>query len=175
MAAASTQQLPVNLPQPLSLHLPSNPAYTPPATLTPPDSSSSSSPREQSSSPRSMHNALPPHLQLQTKQLRSPRSPMYVPAVLRPTEKPVRQSPPKRGGQGEAADPEDGPQEDADTSSVRRIVTEEWNETRLEDVTGPPSRNHWKVSTCSLFQALRPFPFTDAPNFSFYNTDSFGP
>jgi hypothetical protein len=74
---------------------------------------------------------------------------MYVPAVLRPTEKPVKQSPPKRG-QGEASEPEDGTQEDADTSSVRRIVTEEWNETRLEDVTGPPSRNHWKVSRYSL-------------------------
>jgi hypothetical protein len=71
---------------------------------------------------------------------------MYVPAVLRPTEKPARQSPPKRGGQPTVTDQEDTEEVEGDTSSVRRVVTEEWNETRLGEVMGPPSRNHWKVS-----------------------------
>jgi len=154
MAAASTQQLPQNLPQPLSVHLPPQPAYTSQATLTPPDSDSSSS-------PRSVNNALPPHLQLQTKQLRSPRSPMYVPAVLIPTEKPIRQSPPKRGVADVTTDLNEEIQDPTDTSSIRRIVTEEWNEARLEDVTGPPSRNHWKPDpsspTCDSPTCSRPF------------------
>jgi hypothetical protein len=145
MATAQAQQPPLMHPQPLPLHVPSQPSYSSQATITPPDSDSSS-PREQSSSPRSLLQGIPAHLQLQSKQLRTPRSPMYVPAVLRPTEKPARQSPPKRGGQPTVTDQEDTEEVEGDTSSVRRVVTEEWNETRLGEVTGPPSRNHWKVS-----------------------------
>ena len=146
MAATQTQQPPLALSEPLPLQFPVQPAYTSQVPLTPPDSDSSS-PRETSSSPRSIHSALPAHLQqLQTKQLRTPRSPMYVPAVLRPTEKPVKSSPPKRGGLTTTTDSNDGTQEEDDTSSVTRIYTGEWNDTRLGDTTGPPSRNHWKVS-----------------------------
>ena len=145
MAATQTQQPPVILPQPLPLQMPSHPTYSSQATLTPPDSDSSS-PREQSSSPLSLLHGLPTHLQLQTKQLRSPRSPMYVPAVLRPTEKPARQSPPKQGAKTIVTDLENSQQDEGEPINVRRVVTEEWNETRLGEVTGPPSRNHWKVS-----------------------------
>jgi hypothetical protein len=34
-------------------------------------------------------------------------------------------------------------------SSVRRMVTEEWNDESGTEITGPPSRNHWKVSNAT--------------------------
>jgi len=151
---------------PLPLQLPTKPAYASQATLTPPDSDTSSPRETTSSSPRSLQYSLPAHLQLQSKQLRTPRSPMYVPAVLRPTEKPARQSPPTRSGQVSAngiEQDEDINAPEGDTVSVRRVVTEEWNETSLGDVTGPPSRNHWKPDpsspTCDFTICSRPFSF----------------
>jgi hypothetical protein len=75
---------------------------------------------------------------------------MYVPAVLRPTEKPARQSPPKGGieyGSPESDVDVGGSERPAGiVPGLTRIVTEEWNEEVLGPVTGAPSRNHWKVS-----------------------------
>lgn len=83
---------------------------------------------------------------------------MYVPAVLRPTEVPSRASPPKRvdspdGHSVLSGHGEDGGGGSAGNSSLlarpkpvlRRMVTEEWLENSMGKVTGPPSRNHWKV------------------------------
>jgi hypothetical protein len=112
---------------------------------------------------------LPPHLlQAQARQLRTRRSPLYVPAVLRPTEAPVGTSPPRKkegggvsgvsgvvgGGGGVGGGPNDvvgivaepdGVVSPVSTTSIRRMVTEEWNEGSRSEVTGPPSRNHWKA------------------------------
>jgi hypothetical protein len=75
---------------------------------------------------------------------------MYVPAVLRPTEKPARHSPPKNKGMQygspDSVDEVGGIERPAGiVPGLSRIVTEEWNEEVLGLVTGAPSRNHWKV------------------------------
>jgi hypothetical protein len=143
---------------------PSQPAqprpYTSQAQITPPNSGDS---LEASFSPVSPKNtwSLPPHLQAQSGQLRPRKVPMYVPAVLRPTEKPTRQSPPKTnplsfGLESPGLDGPAGLGECFVPVGVSRVVTEEWNEELLGPVTGPPTRNHWMVSlplshTPSLF------------------------
>jgi hypothetical protein len=157
--ATATAPTPIitSLPHTPPMRYPS-PTYTSQASITPPDSDSSS--------PRSpgINANLPPHLQSQAKQLRTPRSPMYVPAVLRPTEKPYKSSPPKRDGKlvvdGPAAE-EEVPEE-GQSILIRRVVTEEWNESQMDPVSGPPSKNHWKVSfpsnpsTSNLFHSICP-------------------
>ena len=94
---------------------------------------------------------IPQHLQMPTRQIRQRQGPLYVPAVLRPTEKPARSSPPKTGGQ-QFGSPESMDEFMGDGMAtglvphLSRIVTEEWNnEEVLGPVTGTPSRNHWKV------------------------------
>ena len=100
-----------------------------------------------------------------TRQLRPHKQPLYVPAALRPTEKPIRNSPPKNGEQqatGSAAaatgagDGLEGRTRTiiatpATPTAVTRVQSDEWPDEVLGDVTGPPSRNHWKVrgSFCS--------------------------
>lgn len=121
--------------------------YTSQAQFTPPSSSETTN--TSPISPRATWN-MPPQLQMPSRQIRQPKLPMYVPAVLRPTEKPARQSPPKTGM------PYGSPDSAVDIGGVEtpvgvvpgmsRIVTEEWNEEVLGPVTGMPSRNHWKVS-----------------------------
>ena len=92
------------------------------------------------------------HMHLHSRQLRPPRAPMYVPAVLRPTERPPRSSPPKGS---EIASPSDsgsigfGSQAAGDgfgssIAEIERINSQEDTQS-LGPVTGPPSRNHWKV------------------------------
>lgn len=101
-------------------------------------------------SPTSTHTATTlSQLHLQSRQLRPPKTPLYVPAVLRPTEKPVRHSPPKSAGpSGLEGDGPAGIRRHATNgsigSTISRIVSDEWNEV-LGAVTGPPTRNHWKV------------------------------
>jgi hypothetical protein len=96
-----------------------------------------------------------------------------VPAVLRPTEKPVRSSPPKNRAKfvdvdGHARRSSTDLRESAGSlvegteangterplklpHVLRRMVTEEWTfrpasaTVREGEVSGPPSRNHWKV------------------------------
>ena len=83
------------------------------------------------------------------QQIRPQKSPLYVPAVYRPTERPVRQplTPPLGadtnfdGTRSPAAQRTSG-----EASGVARIVTDEWNEAALGKVTGLPTKNHWKVS-----------------------------
>lgn len=128
---------------------------------------------------RAGYDHLPPHLAYQSRQLRPPRIPTYVPAVLRPTERPNRCSPPKaaqkrisRPGSGPLTPPssagnsfEETVDEDEDDeevlrrvledgmaqSGISRIVTDEWKNRPVEDVTGLPTRDHWKVRVCPFF------------------------
>ncbi|KAF1811708.1 hypothetical protein P152DRAFT_368065, partial [Eremomyces bilateralis CBS 781.70] len=98
----------------------------------------------------------PPHLQLPLRKGRQLKSPLYVPAVLRPTERPVRHSPPKDGNSSDGSPPKsagasspESARERRDTggsleSHLSRPVDDEFEET-LGTVTGPPTRDHWKV------------------------------
>jgi hypothetical protein len=130
------------------------PRYIPQAQYTPPQSSSgtNSNTNVSPTSPRTSIN-LPPHLQQsRIQQIRPPKSPMYVPAVLRPTDRPLKQSPPKLGtavkhgssdsvgGGNTLVQNSAGP-----VPGVSRAGTEEWDEEGAEKVTGRPSREHWKV------------------------------
>lgn len=151
---------PVAAPSPLQ-SVDQRPRYIPQGQYTPPTSASGTPLNTSPTSPRISWN-LPPHLQPRVTQIRPPKSPLYVPAVLRPTEKPTRHSPPKNGLSTTYGSPEslsdvtgqvqtnEGP-----VSGVTRIVTEEWNEEALGAVTGRPSRDHWKV--CQTFSRALQF------------------
>lgn len=122
---------------------------------TPPTSAPVTPSNTSPTSPRTSCN-LPPHLQPRVQQIRPPKSPMYVPAVLRPTEKPIRHSPPKNGASTKYGSPESVGEGSTPVQTsagpmpgVSRIVTEEWNEQALGKVTGRPSRDHWKVRSIS--------------------------
>ena len=110
-----------------------------------PDNGSPTSPR-----------VLPPHLTAHTRQLRPPKSPLYVPAVLRPTD------PPKRVPRASPLTPPQSMHNsfddlaDAGTLSRRStgdsgkfglgaITEAEWSTEGLEKVTAPPTKEHWKV------------------------------
>lgn len=94
---------------------------------------------------------IPHHMGAHTRQLRPPKCPMYVPAALRPTERPQRSSPPK--GSDISSPVENTPTRfdrrgTADSfgstySEIQRIASDEGS--AIGPVTGPPSRNHWKV------------------------------
>jgi hypothetical protein len=112
-----------------------------------PNNSSPTSPRT------SMHL---PYLPAHTRQLRPPKSPLYVPAVLRPTDPPKRTArsspltPPasrhnsfdpfenavalSRRSTGESA-----------SSDLDSLLENENNADGLGQVTALPTRKHWKV------------------------------
>lgn len=160
-------------PQPVSLA--QQPHYVEQISgqFTPPLSGSATPSTTSPTSPRTTWN-LPPHLQPRVQQIRPPKSPMYVPAVLRPTEKPIRQSPPKDSSSIKYGSPESlgegstpvqtsaGPM----PAGVSRIVTEEWNEEALGKVTGRPSRDHWKVRL--FFAFLRVYSFISSSSQSLF-------
>jgi hypothetical protein len=86
---------------------------------------------------------LPSHV----RQLRPPKSPLYVPAVLRPTERPVRQPPmtPPKSLHGSLDSLEGAGLDrgiDADVAPPFDFV---FPEEELGEVTGPPNKDHWKV------------------------------
>lgn len=132
------------------------PQYTSQAAITPP---SSESPSNQSPiSPRSTFN-VPAHLRMHSAQIKQPKGPLYVPAVLRPTEKPARCSPPKKNGFGSMdsgvnMDNSDPSLEAIGPGKINRLETELYNDEEMQEVTGSPSRNGWKVRLHSL---LHPF------------------
>jgi hypothetical protein len=151
MATVSAQP-PASHPTSFSAALSSPPSLNP-QSITPPDSDPTTPNDHSPSSPRS-NWAGSSQLQLQPKQIRTPRAPMYVPAVLRPTEKFMKASPPKKGQAADVNTPLHAPSGilslDYASASIRpnlrRMVTEEWTKITMGQVTGPPSRNHWKVS-----------------------------
>ena len=131
-------------------------AYKTSAPYTPMTSGATTPANVSPTSPRNTSNLSALHLHT-----RPPKSPLYVPAVLRPTEKPVRQSPPKNVDSGlDSADSSwsaSGRRATGDSleSGISRVVTEEWNEEVQGPVTGPPSRNHWKVRISQHFVTFR--------------------
>lgn len=99
-------------------------------------------------------------LPLQTRQLRPPKAPLYVPAALRLPDRPQKQSPPTppRSVHGsldslnetETVEPSSHRStiESTGSTAVSKMAEEELlkNE-HLGKVTGLPTRDHWKVSS----------------------------
>ena len=81
--------------------------------------------------------------------IRPRKTPLYVPAVYRPTERPGRQQLTPVLGMESSFESTGSPVEQrgsGEVSSLGRIVNDEWNEAALGKVTGLPTKNHWKVS-----------------------------
>ncbi|KAJ5259595.1 Zinc finger FYVE-like protein [Penicillium angulare] len=99
-------------------------------------------------------------LPLQSRQLRPPKGPLYVPAALRPTERPQKSSPitPPRSVHGsldslseEAAEPISRRSTmESRSSGISKVAKNEWMKTEhLGEVTGLPTRDHWKADSAS--------------------------
>ncbi|KAK4985079.1 Zn finger protein [Elasticomyces elasticus] len=141
---------PFNVPQyPRGIAM--QPPYAPTSSTTPPSATASPT----------FHTA-----HLHAKHIGRPKQPLYVPAVLRPTEMPPRTMPltPPRSTNNSfdsassaraiSASHEQGALLGADSVlRVDRVVSDEWEDEALGDVTGLPTRNHWKpdwsASTCT--------------------------
>ena len=118
----------------------------------------STSPTPTNISPTSPRNAtLLPYLPLATRQINPPKSPMYVPAVLRPTERPRRPSPltPPRSLHGSTDSLDGGDRVKAPSQQTikngknkdlegRSFEDEVVSTEDLGAVTGPPTQEHWK-------------------------------
>jgi hypothetical protein len=107
-------------------------------------------------SPTSPRAGPPAHLPVHTRQLRPPKSPLYVPAVLRPTDPPrrvTRQSPltPPHSSNNSFDDLENArtlsrrSTEDSGKFGLGAITEAEWSTEGLGKVTALPTREHWKV------------------------------
>ena len=132
-----------------------------------PTNNSPSSPGPMNAPPQLPHQLPHQPLQGQSRQLRPLKTPLYVPAALRRTERPPKPSPltPPRSVHGsvDGQDGQDGsitPTEnlsrrstvDSTRSSVSRLAQDEWlRDQNLGEVTGSPTREHWKVH-CPLSQ-----------------------
>jgi hypothetical protein len=99
------------------------------------------------------------HLPLQSRQLRPLKCPLYVPAALRPTERPQKSSPPTppRSAHGSLDSLNDeepstlvsrrSTMESNFNNTISKLAENEWMKTEhLGQVTGLPTREHWKVS-----------------------------
>ncbi|KAI9701121.1 MAG: hypothetical protein M1836_001790 [Candelina mexicana] len=126
-----------------------------------PMNSASGTPAELSpTSPRDVPGL--PYLPFQTRQLHHPKSPLYVPAVLRPTERPTKSplaplTPPRSVSSSFGS----LNSEDADgilsrrstgdqPKKLGRVVEDDRIDEGFGKVTGLPSREHWKTSKTSL-------------------------
>ncbi|KAJ5241623.1 Zinc finger FYVE-related protein [Penicillium citrinum] len=124
-----------------------------------PTNSSTTTPSNNSPTSPRLTTAALHQLPLQSRQLRPPKGPLYVPAALRPTERPQKSSPitPPRSVHGSL----DSLNEDAEpisrrstmeskSSGISKSAEHEWmkNES-LGEVTGHPTRDHWKADSAS--------------------------
>jgi len=127
----------------------------------PSPASMTSSPSNISPTSPRIHGYMNYQLPSQIRQIRPPKTPLYVPAVLRPTEYPSKTSPPTppKSLHGSFETLEDA---DLEAEIIRRateegrtpqeIVAEQgsWlGEEELGDVTGLPTRDHWKPDAAS--------------------------
>ena len=82
------------------------------------------------------------------RQLRPPKSPLYVPAALRPTERPLRQSPmtPPKSLHGSLDSLEQAGFDGTISAGGGPAFELVFPEVELGEVTGPPNKDHWKVS-----------------------------
>ena len=139
------------MPAPATHYNPHPPQYPSQFSLysSQPVSPASSNPTTpQGSSPTSPRSST--HLSTHTRQLRPPKSPLYVPAVLRPSQPPRRKT-----GTGTLTPPStndglDAPallRSDSDNGKwgLGRLMDSEWRGKPLGRVTDLPSRDHWKV------------------------------
>jgi hypothetical protein len=106
-------------------------------------------------SPRTVAN-FPAHSQ-HAPPIRPLKTPIYVPAALRRTEKPGRQSPPKidsanhtpTGSFNASGSTSQVAGDVTPISPISRIATEDWNSiydnAPLSPVAGPITKNHWQV------------------------------
>jgi len=127
--------------------------YNPQSRQISPTSSATATPSN--SSPTSPRTGAPALLPSHTRQLRPPKSPLYIPAVLRPTD------PPKRAAKSPLTPPASihnsiDSLENARTHSRRltgdsgkfdlgSITETEYSTEGLGKVTALPTREHWKV------------------------------
>jgi hypothetical protein len=98
-------------------------------------------------------------LPLQSRQLRPLKGPLYVPAALRPTERPVKSSPitPPRSVHGSLDSLEDSTEPisrrstmESQHSGISQVAQHEWMKTEdLGEVVGQPTREHWKADSAS--------------------------
>lgn len=167
-----------SVPNQISVHgqpSPSNSAVTTP---------SNNSPTSPNLTTASLHQ-----LPLQSRQLRPPKGPLYVPAALRPTERPQKSSPitPPRSVHGSLDSLEESAEPitrrstmESKSSGISKVAEHEWlkNES-LGEVTGLPTRDHWKVSSefrilsQSLYTRGRPRMAHGAREMSFASSSSF--
>lgn len=124
------------------------------------------------SSPTSPHLASATVLfPAQSRQIRPPKAPLYVPAVLRPTERPTRPqtstapttrdpspiTPPRSvHGSLDSLNEDPAPVEYQANfqlrNTVSKVAEDAWKKgERLGEVTGVPTRDHWKVSFCYVY------------------------
>ncbi|CZT51418.1 related to VPS27-vacuolar protein sorting-associated protein [Rhynchosporium secalis] len=115
-------------------------------------------------SPTSPVSGVPAHLAANNRQLRPPKSPLYVPAVLRPTDPPkrtARQSPLTPPHSKDNSFDDSDPLRtlirrstgDSGKSGLGAIVETEWSMEGLngfEKVKGLPNRDHWKPDSDSV-------------------------
>lgn len=101
----------------------------------------------------------------QSRQIRPPKAPLYVPAVLRPTERPSKSSKdsspitPPRSVHGSLDSLNEDPApvcRQTTIQSVKSAADEAIKSELLGEVTGVPTREHWKVSL-SFFFVSSPF------------------
>jgi hypothetical protein len=109
-------------------------------------------------SPTSPRTGPPPHLPAHTRQLRPPKSPLYVPAVLRPTDPPrrvTRSSPltPPQSMHNSFDDLDNArtlsrrSTADSGKFGLGQITEAEWSSEGLGKVTALPTREHWKADS----------------------------
>ena len=137
------------------MNYPAQPYTIPDYTSQQPSPASSASP----TSPR-MQDYIQQHAPNPYKQLRPLKSPLYVPAALRPTEHFCTPSPmtPPKSLQGSLDDLQEDEAQTASPDAHHDLALAafdpDWaQEDELGEVTGPPTRDHWKVSrepSCSV-------------------------
>lgn len=134
-----------------------------------PANSATNTPSNNSPTSPRLPNAALHQLPLQSRQLRPPKAPLYVPAVLRPTERPHKPSPltPPRSVHGslDSLNDAEAPDQpisrpstlDSSRSGISKLAEDEWMRTEhLGEVTGMPTREHWKVCSSALVHCVEP-------------------
>ncbi|KAK2751141.1 hypothetical protein FQN57_000216 [Myotisia sp. PD_48] len=133
---------------------------TPYGHLSPINSNTNTPSNGSPTSPRLMNSQIH-QVRSQSRQIRPPKSPLYVPAALRRTERP-KPSPltPPRSVHGSVdnlstdnIDPAPLSRKstvDSTNSGVSRLAEDEWlKDQNLGSVTGSPTRDHWKADSAS--------------------------
>ncbi|OQE41333.1 hypothetical protein PENCOP_c005G05040 [Penicillium coprophilum] len=124
-----------------------------------PTNSATNTPSNNSPTSPRMATASLHQLPLQSRQLRPLKGPLYVPAALRPTERPQKSSPitPPRSVHGslDSLNEESEPISrrstmESQSSEISQSAQHEWMKNEhLGVVTGLPTRTHWKADSAS--------------------------